>query len=96
MLSEKLESQFDVVKEGTVCAISSKGKDACQVSSWALRCLCILAVLPGVPHPQAVGPTWSGSASVTCLQVEGLRGQATKALLGWSDLMLQERGPDAA
>ncbi|ELR52711.1 Serine protease 42, partial [Bos mutus] len=33
VLSEKLESQFDVVKEGTVCAISSKGKDACQGDS---------------------------------------------------------------
>ncbi|XP_069417227.1 serine protease 44-like [Ovis canadensis] len=33
VLSEKLESHFDVVKEGAVCATSSRGKDACQGDS---------------------------------------------------------------
>ncbi|XP_068839229.1 serine protease 44-like [Capricornis sumatraensis] len=33
VLSEKLESHFDMVKEGAVCATSSRGKDACHGDS---------------------------------------------------------------
>uniref|UniRef100_A0A8C6E674 Peptidase S1 domain-containing protein n=1 Tax=Moschus moschiferus TaxID=68415 RepID=A0A8C6E674_MOSMO len=33
MLREKLESYFNMVKEGAVCATSSRGKDACQGDS---------------------------------------------------------------
>lgn len=57
MLKEKMESHLNMVKEGTVCGTSTSGKDACQVSSWALFCLCVLVVPPDVPDPQAVGPT---------------------------------------
>lgn len=52
-----MESHLNMVKEGTVCGTSTSGKDACQVSSWALFCLCVLVVPPDVPDPQAVGPT---------------------------------------
>lgn len=42
MLQTEMETTSDVVKEGTVCGYSTQGKDACQVSSWALVCLAIL------------------------------------------------------
>ena len=61
VLKDKMESRLDVVKKGVVCGTSSRGKDSCQVSSWALCYLCILVVLPEFPHPQIVGSVLSGS-----------------------------------
>lgn len=42
MLQTEMETSSDLVKEGMVCGYSTQGKDACQVSSWALGSLATL------------------------------------------------------
>lgn len=93
ILQTQLETSSDVVKKGMLCGYNVQGKDACQVSSWALGCLAALLFSHNVLIHRQRGLCYPPAVLFTLNSHRGdSRGQAAKAQLGWPAWLLQWEG----